>query len=87
MIVTAVELMLLMQGSLNDTLREVRPTAFLGVPRVWEKIQEKLTSISSRQGFVRRFILSWARSIGLRGNMSVMNGWVNLADRRKLVAD
>jgi len=26
-----------MQGSLPDTLKEVRPTYFLGVPRVWEK--------------------------------------------------
>jgi len=26
-----------MQGSLPDTLKEVRPTLFLGVPRVWEK--------------------------------------------------
>lgn len=26
-----------MQGSLPDTIKEVRPTFFLGVPRVWEK--------------------------------------------------
>eukprot|EP00928_Gymnodinium_smaydae_P048421 TRINITY_DN32372_c0_g1_i1.p1 TRINITY_DN32372_c0_g1~~TRINITY_DN32372_c0_g1_i1.p1 ORF type:complete len:658 (+),score=116.86 TRINITY_DN32372_c0_g1_i1:51-2024(+) len=26
-----------MQGSLPDTIREVRPTHFVGVPRVWEK--------------------------------------------------
>jgi long-chain-fatty-acid--CoA ligase ACSBG len=66
--------MLPMQGSLNTTLREVRPTVFLGVPRVWEKIQEQMMSVSSRQGFIRRTILSWARSVGLRGNMSIMNG-------------
>jgi long-chain-fatty-acid--CoA ligase ACSBG len=31
-----------LQGSLVDTLREVRPTWFMGVPRVWEKIEEKM---------------------------------------------
>ena len=33
-----------LQGSLVQTLSEVRPTQFLGVPRVWEKIEEKVRS-------------------------------------------
>merc|ERR1712110_1202133 len=31
-----------MKGSLIDNLQWCRPTAFLGVPRVWEKIMEKM---------------------------------------------
>jgi long-chain-fatty-acid--CoA ligase ACSBG len=31
-----------LQGSLVETLREVRPTFFFSVPRVWEKIEEKM---------------------------------------------
>ena len=29
-------------GTLGERLKAVRPTAFLGVPRVWEKIQESM---------------------------------------------
>ena len=36
-----------LKGSLGETLRHVRPTLFLGVPRVWEKMQEKMLSIGA----------------------------------------
>ena len=32
-----------LKGSLVNTLREVRPTFFFGVPRIYEKIQEKVS--------------------------------------------
>ena len=31
-----------LKGSLKDILRDVRPTIFIGVPRIWEKVYEKL---------------------------------------------
>ena len=34
-----------LKGTLTDTLKEVLPTLFFGVPRVWEKIQEKMIAI------------------------------------------
>ncbi len=34
-----------LKGTLTETLKEVQPTLFFGVPRVWEKIQEKMVAI------------------------------------------
>ena len=34
-----------LQGSLIETLLEVRPTIFISVPRLWEKFEEKLKEI------------------------------------------
>jgi len=66
-------LLCVIQGSLGDTLKEVRPTAFLGVPRVWEKIQEKMVAVGRSQSTVKRRIAVWAKGVGLKGNERLMN--------------
>ena len=58
-------------------MKEVRPTTFFGVPRVWEKIQEKMVAVGQTRGFVSRWIVSLAKYIGLTGSVSVMNGYSN----------
>ena len=62
------------QGTLALTLREVRPTVFLGVPRVWEKIVESIKSAGRQCGSLRKKIAVWAKGVGLKGNYSRMNG-------------
>ncbi len=57
-------------------MREVRPTVFLGVPRVWEKMQEKMLEVSKNGSNLRRKVAAWAKGVGYRGNMSMMKGWV-----------
>ncbi|XP_068227126.1 long-chain-fatty-acid--CoA ligase ACSBG2-like [Palaemon carinicauda] len=54
-----------LKESLGATLKEVRPTVMIGVPRVWEKIYEKMTEAVQNTVIVKRLIISWARSIGL----------------------
>ncbi|KAM9475249.1 long-chain-fatty-acid--CoA ligase ACSBG2 [Clarias gariepinus] len=61
-----------LKGSLVNTLREVRPTAFLGVPRVWEKMQESMKAVGAKSSTVRRKVASWAKDVGLKTNMSKM---------------
>ncbi|KAG7279420.1 hypothetical protein CRUP_024239 [Coryphaenoides rupestris] len=62
-----------LKGSLVTTLKEVRPTAFMGVPRVWEKMQEKMRSVGAKSSTVRRKVASWAKDVGLQANLSKMN--------------
>ncbi|KAG1938120.1 long-chain-fatty-acid--CoA ligase ACSBG1 [Pimephales promelas] len=57
-----------LKGSLVDTLREVNPTAHLGVPRVWEKIMEKIKEGISQCGYMKRKLVTWAMSVSLEEN-------------------
>lgn len=51
-----------------DSLREVTPTAHMGVPRVWEKIMEKIKEGISRCGYMKRKMVTWAMSVSLDAN-------------------
>jgi long-subunit acyl-CoA synthetase (AMP-forming) len=53
-------------NQLGDYLRDVRPTVFFGVPRVWEKIQAKMMEAGKSAPPLRRKIAAWARATGLR---------------------
>uniref|UniRef100_A0A1A8NAW8 long-chain-fatty-acid--CoA ligase n=1 Tax=Nothobranchius rachovii TaxID=451742 RepID=A0A1A8NAW8_9TELE len=64
----------ILKGSLVNTLKEARPTGFLGVPRVWEKMQEKMKAAGSKASPLKRRLADWAKSVGLQYNYSVMNG-------------
>ncbi|XP_057185821.1 long-chain-fatty-acid--CoA ligase ACSBG1 [Triplophysa rosa] len=57
-----------LKGSLIDTLREVTPSSHMGVPRVWEKIMEKIKEGISQCGYVKRKLVTWAMSVSLEAN-------------------
>lgn len=56
-----------LKGSLAETLREVRPTGIFGVPRVWEKIMERMRQYGQGMYTVQRWIADWAKYVGLQG--------------------
>lgn len=62
-----------LKGSLVNTMKEARPTAFMGVPRVWEKMQEKMKSIGAKSSTVRRKVAAWAKDVGLQTNLGKMS--------------
>lgn len=65
-----------LKGSLVNTLQEVRPTKFLGVPRVYEKIYEKMQQIAAQNGFIKKAIASWAKEYTLQHHLNLINGLV-----------
>merc|ERR550534_449655 len=63
-----------LKGSLVDTLREVRPTTFFGVPRVWEKIYEKMREVGKSARGIKLTVAKWSKGIGLKYNRRRMEG-------------
>ncbi len=59
---------------LGDNLREVRPTMFVGVPRVWEKIQAKMMAAGAQNSALKKKIAAWARKKGLAGAHALQTG-------------
>uniref|UniRef100_A0A8C7ZXQ0 long-chain-fatty-acid--CoA ligase n=1 Tax=Oryzias sinensis TaxID=183150 RepID=A0A8C7ZXQ0_9TELE len=63
-----------LKGSLVNTLKEARPTCFLGVPRVWEKMQEGMRAGGEKASPLKKRVADWAKSIGLQYNYSAIEG-------------
>lgn len=63
-----------LKGTLVSTLLEARPTRFMGVPRVYEKIQEKLVSVGAQSGVLKKKISQWAKSVTLKHHMDAIEG-------------
>eukprot|EP00542_Grammatophora_oceanica_P011841 CAMPEP_0194049404 /NCGR_PEP_ID=MMETSP0009_2-20130614/30632_1 /TAXON_ID=210454 /ORGANISM="Grammatophora oceanica, Strain CCMP 410" /LENGTH=680 /DNA_ID=CAMNT_0038695557 /DNA_START=51 /DNA_END=2093 /DNA_ORIENTATION=+ len=54
-----------LKGSLGATLKAVRPTAFFGVPRVWEKIYDKMQEVAKETKGIKKSLSTWAKKQAL----------------------
>lgn len=63
-----------LKGSLGETLKDVRPTIFFGVPRVWEKIFAKMKEIGKANTGLKKTIGDWAKGVGAEGNKNIQHG-------------
>ncbi len=52
-------------STIVERFKAVRPTMFIGVPRVWEKIAEKLKAVGAKTKGVVKAISTYAKSKGL----------------------
>lgn len=66
-----------LQGSLLQTLVEVRPTLFLAVPRVYEKVQQSVLTAISKKGFPLQGISEWALKVGHEATTNQLQGQQN----------
>jgi long-chain-fatty-acid--CoA ligase ACSBG len=56
----------LKDGTIAHRLTYVKPTCFLGVPRVWEKIAEKLKAKGKETTGLKKTIVTWAKGLALQ---------------------
>jgi len=53
-----------LKGTLTVTMKDAKPTVFFGVPRVWEKIQEKMVQVGRSSKGAKKAIATWAKGVG-----------------------
>lgn len=73
---------------ISDNVKEVGPNVMTGVPRLIEKVYEKIIAKGSELTGIKKKLFFWAISVGLRYEPDGANGWwygVQLAIARKLI--
>lgn len=55
-----------MKGTLTVTMKDVLPTFFFAVPRVWEKISEKMAQAGRETTGTKAKLVKWAKGLGAR---------------------
>jgi long-chain acyl-CoA synthetase len=61
-------------NDLPEDLKEVRPTVFFGVPRVWEKFQAGIVAKVGGAPPVRQALFRWATRVGKARELAVLAG-------------
>eukprot|EP00931_Biecheleriopsis_adriatica_P004722 TRINITY_DN106352_c0_g1_i1.p1 TRINITY_DN106352_c0_g1~~TRINITY_DN106352_c0_g1_i1.p1 ORF type:complete len:750 (+),score=166.60 TRINITY_DN106352_c0_g1_i1:176-2425(+) len=52
-------------GAIKDRLQVAKPTVFIGVPLVWEKIADKIRAIGAANTGVKKALGDWAKGVAL----------------------
>jgi long-chain acyl-CoA synthetase len=73
---------------ISENIKEVQPTVMTGVPRLIEKVYEKIISKGSELSGVKKWLFFWALNVGLKYEPDNKNGWwynLQLKIARKLI--
>jgi long-chain acyl-CoA synthetase len=74
--------------TIGDNLKEVKPAIFVAVPRVLEKIFDKIMATGSKLAGIKKILFFWSVGLGFKYEHYHANGWwydMKLAIARKLV--
>jgi len=63
-----------LKGSLIENLKEFRPTRLLGMPRVWEKVEEGMRLAARNNTGLKRIIADWAKAQALKHHLALDAG-------------
>lgn len=61
--------------AVGDNLKEVKPQIFVTVPRLLEKVYDKIIAKGSEQKGIKKKLFFWAVNLGLRYELNGANGW------------
>lgn len=70
-----------LKGTLVDNLKEIRPTQFLGVPRVYEKIAEKMQEAAAKNSGLKKAVANWAKATATQHHTAVREGRIKAEDQ------
>jgi len=60
---------------IGENLKEVKPQIFVTVPRLLEKVYEKIVNTGSQLKGIKKLLFFWALNLGLRYKQHRQNGW------------
>lgn len=63
-----------LKGSLVENLQHFKPTRFVGVPRVWQKIEERIKLAGRNTSGLRRKVIDWAKAEAERYHLERNSG-------------
>ncbi|XP_012055637.1 PREDICTED: very long-chain-fatty-acid--CoA ligase bubblegum-like [Atta cephalotes] len=63
-----------LKDTLINTLLVAQPTIFIGLPRIWEKIYEKMQKKAHNNGIIKTWIIEWAKTQALHYYRNKING-------------
>ena len=61
--------------TIGDNLKEVKPQIFGTVPRLLEKVYDKIVAKGEEQTGIKKKLFFWALDLGLRYELNGANGW------------
>jgi long-chain acyl-CoA synthetase len=61
--------------TIGDNLKEVKPQIFGTVPRLLEKVYDKIVAKGDQQNGIKKKLFFWALDLGLRYEVNGANGW------------
>ena len=74
--------------AMSDNLKEIKPNVMTAVPRLYEKVYDKIVAKGSDLSGIKKALFFWAVDIGLKYKPYGANGWLyekKLALARKLI--
>jgi len=61
--------------TIADNLKEIKPQIFVTVPRLLEKVYDKIVSKGAELKGIKKALFFWALNLGLRYELKGANGW------------